>query len=191
MPIILTHAGNLELEREHALDRPGRPGDDGDLWSAEEGLLGAAAHGEQTIDSTGTFEALESDAQFDHVLFDAEQFGLGALPGSDDESDYLGLPGLLEPDQVAHVLRERQSKQVRGSGGAEAAAKVAAHRAVAEHRKELNKLVSAYARKSGQSHAIVHAELRRTCGGPELATAHGDQVQERVETLRRWFVGRR
>ncbi|MGB3592934.1 MAG: ATP-dependent helicase, partial [Ornithinimicrobium sp.] len=191
VPIILTHAGNLELERDHALDRAGRPGEEDNLWSGEEGLLRAAAQGEQAMDSTGKFEALESDAQFDHVLFDAEQFGLGALPGSDDENDYLGLPGLLEPDQVAHVLRERQSKQVRGGGGREAAAQVAAHRAVAEHRKELNKLVSAYARKSGQPHAIVHAELRRSCGGPELATAHGDQVQDRIETLRRWFVGRR
>ncbi|MGB3763671.1 MAG: DEAD/DEAH box helicase [Ornithinimicrobium sp.] len=191
VPALLTHAGNLELERDHALDRAGRPDEEDDLWSAEEGLLRSAAEGEHALDSTGKFEALESDAQFDHVLFDAEQFGLGALPGSDDESDYLGLPGLLEPDQVAHVLRERQSKQVRGGGGREAAAKVAAHRAVAEHRKELNKLVSAYARKSGQPHAIVHAELRRSCGGPELATAHGDQVQERIETLRRWFVGRR
>ncbi|MGB3828859.1 MAG: DEAD/DEAH box helicase [Ornithinimicrobium sp.] len=191
VPIILAHAGNLELERDHALDRTARSDDEGDLWSAEEGLLRAATQGEQAIDSTGKFEALESDAQFDHVLFDAEQFGLGALPGSDEEQDYLGLPGLLEPDQVAHVLRERQSKQVRDGGGREAAATVAAHRAVAEHRKELNKLVSAYARKSGQSHAIVHSELRRTCGGPELATAHGDQVQERIETIRRWFVGRR
>ncbi len=191
VPTILAHAGNLELERDHALDRTGRADDENDMWSGEEGLRQAAAQGEQAIDSTGKFEALESDAQFDHVLFDAEQFGLGALPGSDDENDYLGLPGLLEPDQVAQVLRERQSKQLRSDGGREAAAQVTAHRAVAEHRKELNKLVSAYTRKSGQSHAIVHAELRRNCGGPELATAHGDQVQERIETLRRWFVGRR
>lgn len=190
VPLILAHAGNLEVERDHALDRPHNRDDD-DMWSAEDGLLKAAAAGEQALDTTGKFEALESDAQFDHVLFDAEQFGLGALPGSDEEQDYLGLPGLLEPDQVAHVLRDRQSKQVRTGGGREAAASVAAHRALAEHRKELNKLVSAYARKSGQSHAIVHAELRRTCGGPELATAHSDQVQERIETLRKWFVGRR
>ncbi len=190
VPVILGHAGNLEVERDHALDRPNNRDDD-DMWSAEDGLLKAAAAGEQALDTGGKFEALQSDAQFDHVLFDAEQFGLGGVPGSDEEQDYLGLPGLLEPDQVAHVLRDRQSKQVRTDGGREAAATVAAHRALAEHRKELNKLVSAYARKAGQSHAIVHAELRRTCGGPELATAHSDQVQERIGTLRKWFVGRR
>jgi hypothetical protein len=96
----------------------------------------------------------------------------------------------LEPDQVTHVLQDRQRQQQRGGGGQEAAERVSAHRALAEQRKELNKLVSAYACKAGQPHAIVHAELRRNCGGPELATATGGQVAERVETIRRWLVGR-
>ena len=191
VPLILEHAGNLELERDHALDKPDRGGDEEDLWSAEEGLVRQAQAGEQALDSSTAFEALESDAEFDHVLFDAEQFGMGALPGSDDEEAYLGLPGLLEPDQVAHVLRERQQKQQRSGGGREVAARVATHRALAEHRKELNKLVGAYARKAGQPHAVVHAELRRTCGGPELATASSGEVLARIETIRRWFVGRR
>lgn len=68
---------------------------------------------------------------------------------------------------------------------------MSAHRALAQRRKELNSLVSAYARKSGQPHAIVHAGLRRTCGGPELATATNEQVNDRIDTIRRWFVGRR
>ena len=191
VPLILEHAGNLELERDHALDKPDRGGDEDDLWSAEEGLLRQAQAQEQALDSSTAFEALESDAEFDHVLFDAEQFGMGALPGSEDEEAYLGLPGLLEPDQVAHVLRDRQQKQQRSGGGREVAARVATHRALAEHRKELNKLVGAYARKSGQPHAVVHAELRRSCGGPELATASSEEVLARIDALRRWFVGRR
>jgi len=68
---------------------------------------------------------------------------------------------------------------------------VAAHRALAGQRKELNQLVSAYARKSGQAHAVIHAELRRGCGGPELAAASTSQVADRIETVRRWIVGRR
>ncbi len=193
VPLILAHAGNLELERDHALNRRGADDsqEQDDLWSPEEGLLARAQQGEQALDSTGAFEPLESDAQFDHVLFDAQQFGLGSMPGSEEEQDYLGLPGLLEPDQVAHVLRDRQRSQHRGDGGRAAAEQVAAHRALGQHRKELNTLVSAYARKSGQSHAIVHAELRRTCGGPELATASTEHVLARTDTLRRWFVGRR
>jgi superfamily II DNA or RNA helicase len=186
---ILQHAGSMELQRDHALNKQ-RPDDDAD-WSPEDSLLAQANAEQHALDSENSFEALESDALFDHVLFDAEQFGLGAVPGSQDEEDYLGLPGLLEPDQVAHVLRDRQRKQVRNGGGRQAAEQVSAHRALAEHRKELNKLVAAYAARSGQSHAIVHAELRRTCGGPELATASTEQVAARIDTIRRWFVGRR
>ena len=57
--------------------------------------------------------------------------------------------------------------------------------------KELNKLVSAYAQKKGAPHANVHMDLRRACGGPELASATSEEVTERIETIRRWFVGRR
>ncbi|WP_153393505.1 DEAD/DEAH box helicase [Ornithinicoccus halotolerans] len=190
VPLILQHAGSLELERDHALDR-GRGGEEDGLWNPEQAELEHAQRTESTPDDQGSFEALQSDAQFDHVLFDAEQYGLGAVPGSGEEQDYLGLPGLLEPEQVSHLLRERQRKQQRGDGGRAAAQQVSAHRALAERRKELNRLVAAYARKSGQPHAIVHAELRRTCGGPELATATTEQVTDRIETIRRWFVGRR
>ncbi|MGO0576921.1 DEAD/DEAH box helicase [Ornithinimicrobium panacihumi] len=189
---ILGHAGSMEVERDHALNKPRHQDDEEQLWSEEDGLLAAANAQEGASDDLeGSFEALHSAAEFDHVLFDAEQFGLGGLPGSEDEEEYLGLPGLLEPDQVAHVLRERQKKQVSRGGGKERAAAVSAHRALAEHRKELNKLVSAYAQKKGQPHAVVHAELRRTCGGPELATASSEQVQARIEKIRNWFVGRR
>ncbi|WP_109474276.1 DEAD/DEAH box helicase [Ornithinimicrobium cavernae] len=189
--LILQHASSMELQRDHALNKK-RSDEDGLDWTPEDNLLAEANAPEQALDSEqGAFEALESDALFDHVLFDAEQFGLGALPGSQEEEDYLGLPGLLEPDQVAHVLRDRQRKQVSNGGGRRAAEHVSAHRALAEHRKELNKLVSAYAQKSGQPHAIVHSELRRSCGGPELATASSEQVTQRIDTIRRWFVGRR
>ncbi|USQ78649.1 DEAD/DEAH box helicase [Ornithinimicrobium faecis] len=189
--LILAHAGSMELQRDHALNKK-RTDEDGLDWTPEDNLLAEANATEQALDpEQGSFEALESDALFDHVLFDAEQFGLGALPGSQEEEDYLGLPGLLEPDQVAHVLRDRQRKQVKNGGGRQAAERVSAHRALAEHRKELNKLVSAYASKSGQPHAIVHAELRRSCGGPELATASSEQVTQRIDAIRRWFVGRR
>ena len=190
--IILDHAGSMEVERDHALNKKRGADDEEQLWSEEDGLVAAANAAEGASDELeGSFEALHSAAEFDHVLFDAEQFGLGGLPGSEDEEEYLGLPGLLEPDQVAHVLRERQKKQVSRGGGKQRAEAVSAHRALAEHRKELNKLVSAYAQKSGQPHAVVHAELRRTCGGPELATASSDQVQERIGRIRQWFVGRR
>ena len=38
--------------------------------------------------------------------------------------------------------------------------------ALAALRKELNGLVGAWSHRTGQPHGVIHAELRRTCGGP-------------------------
>ncbi|MFL6081388.1 MAG: DEAD/DEAH box helicase [Ornithinibacter sp.] len=198
VPVILTHAATMEEERDHALNRPSSDEAEASLWAQEEGLLAAANRAEQAVGpEESAFEALESDAHFDHVLFDAQQFGLHAAVGSQEEQDYLGLPGLLEPEQVATLLNERQAKQTRaagargGSPAVSARSPVSAHRALAAQRKELNKLVAAYSSKTGSPHATIHLELRRACGGPELAAATSEQVLERVERIRRWFVGRR
>jgi superfamily II DNA or RNA helicase len=191
VPVILAHAGAMEVERDHALDRT-RPADDvASMWSQEDELVDAARRGERASDTLETqFEALESDAHFDHVLFDAQQFGLHAAVGSDEEQDYLGLPGLLEPDQVAVLLHEHQSRQSRRRP-ASRAEPAPAHRALRAQRKELNSLVAAYARKTGETHASVHVDLRRASGGPEVPAATSEQVTARIETIRRWFVGRR
>ena len=191
VPLILEHAARLEDERDHALDRVSKPGDEASMWSAEDDLLAAANRTGSTADLEQlSFEALESEAEFDHVLFDAQQFGLNAEVGSADEQEFLGLPGLLELDQVATLLRARQSAQ-KGSGRKKADPELATHRAMAAARKELNSLVSAYARKTGAPHAVVHADLRKSCGGPALDQASGEQVGQRIQTIRRWFVGRR
>lgn len=192
VPVVLELAGRLEEERDHALDRIVDAEGEASIWAEEEGLLAAANRAESVADDlTGRFEALESDAHFDHVLFDNQQFGLHAAPGSAEEEDYLGIPGLLEPDQVAHLLRERQTKHAANAPKRPAVAPVSAHRALARQRKELNALVAAYARKSGASHAAVHVELRRACGGPELATATSEEVTARIAKVRLWLVGRR
>jgi superfamily II DNA or RNA helicase len=192
VPLILEHAARLEDERDHALDRPTSDNPEDSMWAPEDALVAAANRTESTADIDQlSFEALESEAQFDHVLFDAEQFGLGGAPGSEEEEDFLGLPGLLEPDQVAALLRERQSAQQGSGRSRKGEEQVSAHRALAASRKELNSLVSAYARKNGAPHAVVHTDLRRHCGGPALDQASAEQVSERIATIRRWFVGRR
>jgi superfamily II DNA or RNA helicase len=191
VPIILEHAARLEDERDHALDKVSKADEEASMWSEEDALVAAANKTARTPDIDGAaFEALESDAHFDHVLFDAKQFGLNAEVGSEDEQEYLGLPGLLEPDQMALLLHERQAAQ-NTRRPKKATEPVAAHRALAAQRKELNKLVSAYARKTGAPHAVVHSDLRRTCGGPALDEATSEQVAVRIEKIRAWFVGRR
>lgn len=187
VPIILAHASSLERQRDHVLGTRSAATDE---W-VEEDLLDAANRSEAASDDLiGSFEALHSDAVFDHVLFENQQFGMHAVPTSDDEADYLGLPGLLEPDQIGHLLRERQRRQVTRHARAErrerVTAEVSLHRALATKRKELNTLVSQYARIKGVPHSHIHAELRRQCGGPPLARATSDQVDTRIRAIREW-----
>ena len=179
VPQLLGLAAEMEVERDHAL---GEKRDDGEL------LLERANSEEQASDQLAFpgFEALESDASFDRALFDGGEFGLGAEAGSDEEADFLGIPGLLEPEQVTTLLRKRQAAQA----AQPKKAAVSDPRRRREVRKELTSLVSAWAQKSGQPHAFVHAELRRICGGPEVARASVEQIESRIGQVRRWFVGR-
>ena len=195
---LLELAGELEVARDHVLGRP--PCEEDRLFSAPEDRLIAEANRRERAseDLLGAFEAMGATAEFDRVLFDGGEFGTGAVVGSAEEQEYLGLPGLLEPEQVTALLRQRQNKQIEarrresaaaakrraGSGADDARRRAAA-------RKELSQLVSAWARRSGKPHGVVHNDLRRTCGGPEVAAASTEEIVERVETLRRWFVGRR
>lgn len=190
VPILLSHAANLERQRDHVL---GKPRDDGGLWDESEALLAEANRTENAADDLlGAFEALESRATFDHVLFDSQAFGMHAEPLSDDEQDFLGLPGLLEPDQVHTLLAERQKRQIkrreRQDRRERAEPTVALHRALASKRKELNSLVAQYARTKGIPHSHVHASLRRECGGPKLAEATQEQVDARIAMVRRWLL---
>jgi hypothetical protein len=38
---------------------------------------------------------------------------------------------------------------------------------------------------------VVHANVRQTCGGPEVPQASAEQLQDRIDALRRWFVGKK
>ena len=195
VPPLLALAGALEAERDHVLGRPDRP--DGG-WEDE--LLAAANRpADQASELDRGFEALGASAQLDQVIFDGASFGTGATPGTPEEEDYLGLPGLLEPDQVALLLRQRQARQLaeeqrRGAGARSAppAGAPPARQAVAPYerraalRRELNALVAAYHHRTGRPHGSVHAELRQRCGGPPTAAASIEQLEERIATLRSW-----
>ena len=58
------------------------------------------------------FTALNASAHFDRVLYDGGEFGTATAAGSPEEEDFLGLPGLLDPDQVRTLLRKRQDSQL-------------------------------------------------------------------------------
>ena len=191
VPVLLQHAAEMEVERDHALDRS--PGDDEGIFAPEDALLAAANRAQDgpAVEEL-EFEALEAEATFDRVLFDGGEFGTQAAVGSDEEADYLGLPGLLEPDQVATLLQARQSahRETRSRKSASAAA-AAAHRAVPALRKELNGLVAAWHHRTGIPHGAVHTELRQACGGPLAAQASAEQLQARIDLIRAWALRRR
>lgn len=196
---LLQHAAEMEVERDHALDALDVPaGEDDDVFAAENALLAAAERARSEAGDDGAaFEALEAEAHFDRVLFDGGEFGTQAAVGSPEEADFIGLPGLLEPDQVATLLRARQSAQAGRSGRHASAARVesdrdaASHRAIPALRTELNCLVGAWHHRSGLPHGAVHTELRQACGGPLAAQATAGQLQARIDLIRAWAIRRR
>ncbi|MGP0222907.1 MULTISPECIES: DEAD/DEAH box helicase [unclassified Paenarthrobacter] len=195
VPPLMVLANTMEAERDHALDRPDK--DDDGLFSPEENLMAEANREEKASDelAKGKFEALDSQASFDRVLFDGGEFGTGADIGSDDELDFLGIPGLLDAEQVGTLLRQRQreqqSRRKRQPPASEAAPAVPDHRMLMDLRNELAKNVSAWSARTGTPHGVVHTKLREVCGGPAVAQANEEQLQARLRKLQDWFIGRK
>ncbi len=190
VPQLLALAGQLEVERDHALDRgPGK-----DAFLADELLAAANRTADEDTDDTPAFTALQASAHLDRVIWDGGEYGTGAAPGSPEEEDFLGLPGLLTSDQARALLAARQSAQVTAQGATPRATRPepAAPREPSTHeqlqalRKELAGLVGAAHHRTGKPHGVIHAELRTACGGPPTAVATVAQLQERVAQLRAW-----
>ncbi|GAA2597468.1 DEAD/DEAH box helicase [Actinomadura fulvescens] len=196
VPTLMGHANEMETERDHVLDRPVR----------EDGLddeLLAEANRKQDSPDVGEelpFETVEASATFDRVLYDGGEFGMQAQPGSAEEEDFLGIPGLLEPEQVTALLRKRQAEQIanerkRKTGDPRADRADRDDRTAAEDiaalRKELNGLVGAWNHRTGKPHGVIHTELRQSCGGPPIAQASADDVRKRIDKIREWAARRR
>ena len=188
VPTVMNLAKSLELERDHALDRETAPELLDDALLASEEKAESASDG--LIDEF-EWKAIESDANFDHVLFDGSQFGFAAETGSDEELDFIGIPGILEPDQVRELLQHRQMRQSRRAAERERAlpederTPPPLYRTLKEQRTLLNSLVGMRSKLTGEPHGIIHAELRRECGGPAVAQATVAQLQSRIDLLRK------
>jgi superfamily II DNA or RNA helicase len=223
VPVLLGYAAELEAERDHILRARGVGGPE-----EEELELEQAQRQRDTPDTFDepAFQPLTASAHFDRVLYDGGEFGTATAAGSPEEEDFLGLPGLLDPDQVRTLLRQRQNSQLTArtraatapgvppapaapdapdapaapvlaetssatSASAAPAAPPVSRQALAALRKELNGLVGAWSHRTGQPHGVIHAELRRTCGGPQLPQATADQIQARIDMIRRWAISGR
>lgn len=177
VPSLLQLASELEAQRDHVLGKPHRDSPLDDM--ALEPLRTEAT------DTEAGFESLGADAELDQLIFDGSSFGTATPAGSDEEADYLGIPGLLDTSQMRELLRRRQEEQlaVRTAAGGETAPHTT-HGRLRELRRELNALVAATHHRTGKTHGAIHSELRRICGGPPVAAANGEQLQERIDAVR-------
>lgn len=177
VPNLLLLASKMEAQRDHVLGKPDRePADEF-----------AAAEPKQSEPSEldNGFESLGADAELDQVIFDGSSFGTATPAGSDEEADYLGIPGLLNAEQMRDLLRRRQEEQLtKRTASGETPPPRSTHGRIRELRRELNALVSIAHHRTGKPHGWIHNELRRICGGPPVAAATTDQLQARIEAVR-------
>ncbi|MBO1902519.1 DEAD/DEAH box helicase [Leucobacter weissii] len=193
VPNLMQLAAELEKERGHVIDAPGGA----ETWDAEAAELAAAEREDRASEELTkefAYQAISSDAHFDRAVFDGAEFGGYAEVESEEELEFLGLPGVLEPHEVRRVLLQRQARQAKRSAVKQGIAEhpperseppEALHRTLGEQRRLLNSLVGMYARVSGEPHSAIHTELRRVCGGPAVAQASVTQLQHRIDLLRR------
>jgi superfamily II DNA or RNA helicase len=179
VPNLLELASGMEEQRNHVLGKPHRESD-GEFDEYEE-----KAKSEPSELDNG-FEMLGADAELDQVIFDGSSFGTATPSGSDEEADYLGIPGLLDATQMRDLLRRRQEEQLdkRTAAGGTVPVVSTTHGQLRDLRRELNALVTLAHHRTGKPHGWIHNELRRICGGPVLAAANSDQIAARIEAVR-------
>lgn len=185
VPNLLLLASEMEAQRNHVLGKPHRESDGLD----DEALEAAEKRKDEKSELENGFESLGADAELDQVIFDGSSFGTATPAGSDEEADYLGIPGLLDASQMRDLLRRRQDEQLTKrtaeaavSGGPPPARTT--HGQLRELRRELNALVTIAHHRTGKPHGWIHNELRRICGGPPVAAATTDQLKARIEAVR-------
>ena len=202
---LLTLAAELENDRNHVLPPPAGPAESLELVDdlAEE----QPERAESAL--LREWEALEAEAQFAHVLHGGRAVTPDAGPvrpsGVAGEDDFLGLPGLLSPEQTAALLAQRDGElrkratrarrtdidqpaagPVETPGEPAGAAAGGSWRAAAGLRREVNRLVSVLAARTGTPHSALHAQLRSAVPGPASASASVDILESR----RAYLMGR-
>lgn len=210
VPVLLRLAEEMEVSRDHVLGKPHRESG----WSDE--LLEQANRTQNEPDELPAYESIGASAELDSLIFDGSTYGTATQAGSAEEQDFLGLPGLLDADQVRTLLAKRQSDQLDARDAEEKARRAEERKAreraevlgetvrhtpvdtgtvvepataadeLPQLRKELNARVAIAASKTGRPHGAIHTEVRKACGGPPTALCNAEQLRQRIAFLRDW-----
>ncbi len=131
------------------------------------------------------FTALDADAQFAHVLTAGRAITAESLDLDEDAADYLGLPGLLSPEDMATVLASRDAKLRRHVAALtdEVDFTPTTWRDTQEVRKDIHRMVSVLAARTGKPHGQIHAEVRQVIPGAPTAVADYDTLVARHDHL--------
>jgi hypothetical protein len=115
-----------------------------------------------------------------------------AEPLTGDDADFVGLPGLLTPEQTAALLARRDEEHRRRASVSareeqeEAGSTVLVDRAWEQAgalRREVNSLVGQLAARTGAPHGVLHGRLRKAVPGPPSAAASADVLASRRDWL--------
>lgn len=183
---LLALAANLEEQRNHVIAPEGQTENEDESHELLDPMMEEDTdEGDEQLASD--YEALSAEAKFAHVLFNGKAYD-GTL--SDEDLDYLGIPGLLNPSEVASLLQKRDDI-IRKKMGAPLAPveeekelnPFEQENLKREARKDINRMVSRIALKSGIPHAQVHARTRKAVSGPPTAVADIDILNERISWL--------
>lgn len=183
---LLTLAAELEAQRDHVVRISG-PGEDLDAIERADRVM---------TEATGAdFVALDAEAKFAHVLHRGRAFVAEPVTvTSDEDSDFLGLPGLLTPTQTASLLAKRdedvrrrsKSRWIADADQGPINRTPVSWRDAADLRREVNRLVAQFAARTGRRHTEIHVELRQSVPGPASASASNEVLARR----RDWLLSR-
>ncbi|WP_347059286.1 DEAD/DEAH box helicase family protein [Blastococcus sp. HT6-30] len=191
---LLSLAASMEEQRNHVMPPP-RTQPDEELEALD------LPPREPREGELKQWEALEADARFAHVLHGGTAHTGEGRPAlvAPEEEDFLGIPGLLTPEQTASLLAKRDDElRVRIAAShrndGDDFMVVEDHpdeddagrswRDAAELRREINRLVNRVAARTSQPQAVVHTQLRQSVPGPPSASASVDVLRARRERLR-------
>lgn len=197
---LLELAAAIESERNHVV-KLAPDADDSELDK-----LVPVRDDEQLV---GEWEPLDAQAEFAHILHsgravtaspqvaESQPKSSGSISDDDGQDDFLGLPGLLTPEQTATVLAKRDEEIRRKAasarkerGASNDVVDLAPWEELHQLRRDVNAAVAAVSAATGEPHSAVHVWARNRVAGPVSSAADADVLRRRLSALRGRLVKR-